>query len=194
MIDTLFSTLIYRDNLSIDNSVIEQKALRLKSTLSVNNDWQCDTFTTLGTEYNMLLDPEFLDLIKICETKVYDFAESYGDMSKYTIRCVDSWINVAGSGEYQEYHKHSNRHFSLVYYVKTPPNCGNIVFKAYDTSGDMFPLPFNSIQEKEPSYRTYYYNVEESQLLIFKSNLEHMVQKNRSNQNRISIAMNFLVE
>ena len=41
------------------------------------------------------------------------------------------------------------------------------------------------------SYPACWYEPENSMLLIFRSNLIHMVEKNNSNDDRISISMNF---
>ena len=190
---TLFPTLIEQTTLQFDNTLFANKALELRSQVSPNNEWQCDTFNTLGS-YDLSADPMFLDLHITTMLKVLEFAGNYGDLKNKTIECVGSWINVSSSGNFQEYHVHTNSHFSAVYYVKVPKNCGDIVFRAHDHAGDMFPLPFSIDTEKEPAYRTYYVKPKESELIIFRSNLEHMVQKNKSNDDRISIAFNFVLK
>jgi uncharacterized protein (TIGR02466 family) len=84
---------------------------------------------------------------------------------------------------------HSNNHFSAVYYIKTPENCGNIVFKK-DSLDEMFPLPIDEYNEVA-SYSTRFITPKSGVLIIFKSNIQHMVEKNKSNNDRVSIAMNF---
>ena len=65
----------------------------------------------------------------------------------------------------------------------------NIVFQTTDTLTDMFPLDV-----KQPTYASYkncFYTPTNAMLLIFRSTLLHMVEKNLSGEDRVSIAMNF---
>ena len=190
---TLFPTLIEQKQLEFNNKKFVNRALELRDQLSSKNEWQCDTFSTLNT-YNIVEDPIFIDLHITTMLKVLEFAGHYGDISGKGIQCTSSWVNVSSPGNFQEYHVHTNSHFSAVYYAKIPNNSGKIVFRAHDHAGDMFPLPFNLNTEKEPAYRTYFLEPKESELMIFRSNLQHMVQKNNSNEDRISIALNFVLQ
>jgi len=195
----IFPTLIEKKSIDFKTVGINitefiKRVIQLKSSIIPLNEWQCDTFTTINTEYDFLKDPVSEQFITVINKAVFDFASNYGDMTDKTIRCDSAWINVASSGNYQEYHNHTRSHFSAVYYLKVPPNSGNIVFRAYDHLGDMFPLPFDINTEKEPAFRTFYIRPEDSDLIIFRSSLEHMVQKNRNTEDRICIAMNFIVE
>jgi ectoine hydroxylase-related dioxygenase (phytanoyl-CoA dioxygenase family) len=56
----------------------------------------------------------------------------------------------------------------------------------------MFLLPIES--ENYNTYKTFSLRPIEGHLVIFRSNLKHMVEKNISNESRISIAMNFIVK
>ena len=190
----LFPTLIEYKTLDFNNAEFIERSKQLKASVVPENDWQCDTFSTLNTAYNVLEDSLFSELISKSTKVAFDFASNYGDMSNKTITCNAAWVNVSSPGNYQEYHNHTRNHFSAVYYVKVPPNSGNIVFRSYDHSGDMFALPFTNNEEKDPAFRTYFVVPKESDLIVFRSNLEHMVQKNKSTEDRISIAMNFIID
>ena len=189
----IFPTLIEQYQLEFDNTQFVNQALQIKQLCVPNNDWQCDTLTSINF-YNLMHDPIFSDLHITSMLKVLQFAGNYGDITNKNVQCTSSWINISSPGSFQEYHVHPNNHFSAVYYAKFPKNSGNIVFRSYDHSGDMFPLPFDIKTEKEPAFRTYFLEPKESELIIFRSNLEHMVQKNASTEDRISIAMNFILQ
>ena len=88
----------------------------------------------------------------------------------------------------QEFHIHPNHHFSLVYYVSVNDNSGNIIFRSPESATDMFMLP--SGNETLASMKTVSIKPEVGTLLIFRSNLLHMVEKNKSNQPRVSISFN----
>ena len=88
-------------------------------------------------------------------------------------------------------HDHGGALMACVYYVKAPMNCGNLIFKK-DTHDDMFRLPFeNTSVNKVAGYDSYYIVPSECDIVIFKSSLLHMVEKNKSESDRVSIAMNF---
>ena len=156
----------------------------------VNVVWKCDTFSTLKL-YNMKSDPLFSDLISVCASQVKIFAKEYGADPNPV--CTDSWLNLAPPKEYQEYHIHAMSHFSVVYYVKTPTDCGNICFRSPEANTDMFPISVPGNTHTPANFKTCTYTPQESMLLIFRSNLLHMVEKNKSDEDRISISMNFTV-
>ena len=190
----LFPTLIRYKNLQFNNVDFIQRSMELKSSITPANNWNCDTFSTIDTTYDIFKDIIFSNLIKTATHHVFEFAINYGDMNNKTVFCNTAWVNVSSPGNYQEFHNHSGHHFSAVYYVKVPPNSGNILFRSYDHAGDMFSLPFNATEEKDPAFKTYFITPKDSDLIIFRSNLEHMVQKNKSTEDRISIAMNFIIK
>ena len=43
-------------------------------------------------------------------------------------RSMEMWLNINGYKDYNLPHNHPASVFSGVYYIKTPPNCGNIVY------------------------------------------------------------------
>jgi uncharacterized protein (TIGR02466 family) len=190
-----FPTLIYEDILTefnTYNSHLETKVynIRQKSPTSKTN-WSCDTYSTLF-QYNGLKDSDTViqNLINVCKEKVIDFASEYGIKKNINeLECIDFWFNIAQPGSYQEYHLHPKSQFSVIYYVKTTPGCGNIVFQNNESLVDMFPL--FAEEATYASYKNCFYTPKDSLMLIFRSNLLHMVEKNLSNENRISIAMNF---
>jgi uncharacterized protein (TIGR02466 family) len=190
-INAIFTEVIYSESLQNfvnKNNVFLEKALLLKKEIKPNNNWPCNTFSTFGTSYDLLEDPIFKELVSACEEKTRIFAGHYG-ATQGVAKCVEAWINVAEPGAYQEYHVHPNNHFSLVYYVETPKNCGNIVFASH--SQDMFLFPIQSLTPL--SFKTYFLIPQAGDVHIFRSNLSHMVELNKSDLPRVSISMNFQI-
>lgn len=187
-IEQIFPALIAHEKLEQFaglNNLYYQKIIDIyNENPQVANGWAGDTYNTLDL-HDLKNEPLFADLISTCVERVSEFSNILGYTPKKIIT-NNVWANVAKTGQYQEFHTHANNHFSLVYYVKTPENCGDIIFKSHDTN--MFILPASGYAK--------YCNIKpvESLILIFKSNLEHMVKKNLSPDNRVSIAMNFIVE
>lgn len=194
-----FPTAVYDVNLGDDfinnNSLYYTKAIEYRERYKNNVTWKCDTYTTLDS-VDLNNEKEFQSLIKKCKEHVLNFADHFGISNKTgrsipNLQCKDAWLNIASPGNYQEYHIHGNSHFSLVYYVRTPENCGDLIFRSA-TADNMFPLPKYIITDVNTS--TAAYKPEEGRLLIFPSNLSHLVCKNESEQDRVSISMNFVFD
>ena len=73
-------------------------------------------------------------------------------------------------------------------YVKTPENCGDIVFYS-PRSEECLTIPTRDGNYSNYMYCTY--KAVQSNVIIFRSNVPHMVKQNNSKENRCSIAMNF---
>lgn len=197
MIDPWFPCLIYNtllEDLSDTNQYLTDFAYSINSK-NPNSlaEWRCDTYSTLGI-YDALHDnnPIVNKLINTVQEHVVDFAKAYG-MNNVDAICKDFWFNIGSPNSYQEYHQHANSHFSVAYYINVKPDSGNIVFKNLEAMTDMNPLPIHETEYNHASFRTCYYKPVNNKLLIFRSNLSHMVEKNLSKFDRISISMNFNV-
>ena len=193
MINHIFTTPIYKTNVILEESNrlnYIDKAESLLKTLPQNKNWRCDTFTTLD-KYDMINDPLFKDVINEIKSHVIKFSKEFGCGSD-DVSILDSWINVARPGDYQEYHIHTGSHFSIAYYLQSQQDSGNIVFRSHEADTDMFPLPIRDLTPL--SYKTMSFEPQNGMLLIFRSNLRHMVEKNLSDNNRISISMNLNVK
>ena len=86
-------------------------------------------------------------------------------------------------------HNHVGAVFSGVYYVEAGDDQGNIVFQRTDNAEYHIP--------KEVDQYTYYtstqatYKCKTGALYVFPGWLDHHVQSNRSNTDRISISFNY---
>tara|TARA_R100000734_G_C3301779_1_gene92362 strand:+ start:24 stop:626 length:603 start_codon:yes stop_codon:yes gene_type:complete len=105
---------------------------------------------------------------------------------------VQGWKNINEPGSFNVKHNHPRSNLSGVLWIKTPKDSGDIVFSSphffdryqeIDSYTDEFKYNLNS-------YHTYYFTPKEGNLLIFSSNLEHEVKKNKSGEDRISYSFN----
>lgn len=196
MIKYWFPTLIsyeILEELSQYNLALKNKAILLKSqnNSTFNTTWACDTFNTMGIyDYRLDQDLTVLDFVEKIKEKILKFSKEYGvSKSINSLECTDFWFNISKHGDYQEFHRHANSHFSIVYYITAPKNSGNLIFQSFETNTDMFTLPAESTTDA--SCKTCEYEPIASALVIFRSNLIHMVKKNHSSEDRISISANF---
>ena len=191
-ITELFPTLIYTislDTFLTRHDEIYKKVLSYRDNTPTTTAWRCDTYNTLDT-VDLSTDLLVSEIIETCKQHVITFAKEYG-VTHNIADTTDAWLNLAGPGQFQEYHMHSNSHFSAVYYVKTPKNSGNLVVRGHEAVVDMFPVPVLSIPPRVVKGANL--EPQEGMLVIFRSNLQHMVDKNMSNQDRVSLAINFVI-
>ena len=114
------------------------------------------------------------------------------ERKKQTVKIDNMWaiINIGGSTNLR--HQHGNSTISGAYYVRAPENCGDIVF--YDprpaavyshptaTNPNLLNAQVNGIKPKEGA------------LVLFPSYLDHSVNENLSNSERIVISFNIQIQ
>ena len=122
-------------------------------------------------------------------------AQSIPQVSEKPLKEItgNMWVNINGNGDYNEIHNHNpflGTALSGVFYVQTPPNSGRIRFydprKHYCNAADM--LYYNN------GYTFHYIDPRPNLLIIFPGWLDHMVETNNSNEDRISISFNIKFE
>lgn len=104
---------------------------------------------------------------------------------------VQSWVNISPPGASNQIHFHPNCHFSGVYYVSLKaPACGSIFFRDPRVASRMMTYPadkptdFTVSELRMPP--------EEGRMYVFPGWLEHGVDENLSNTDRVSISFNVL--
>ena len=108
------------------------------------------------------------------------------------------WININSYKDTNKSHKHVGCDISGVYYVKTPDDCGNIVFEhpAKDVFSYYFYRHYNSKHPKEfNEYNSMFWSkpAVENILYLFPSWLNHFVEPNlNKTEKRISFSFNTL--
>jgi len=105
------------------------------------------------------------------------------------IKFSDYWININKKHSYNLPHTHPSCFLSCVLYLKTSENCGNIVFKNPTLS---LHYPMND--KNENFFATYWFKPFDGLMLVFPSYLEHYVEPNQDEVERISMAINFKLD
>jgi uncharacterized protein (TIGR02466 family) len=167
----------------IDNDAIAKYAYELRALDSkgagkpAEDGWQSDNITSSPFHYENLMS-------KICEA----MDEVVSQLNLPPVQLYNTWININPPKTYIDSHTHDNALFSGVYYIKTPENCGNIVFKRMDNARYFMPILSgpNSFLSTRSEVRG-----KEGLLLIFPAWLHHQVLLNNSKEDRISMSFNF---
>lgn len=102
-----------------------------------------------------------------------------------------AWVNISPPGASNQVHYHANCHFSGVYYLSLDAQrCGNLFFRDPRIASRMLTYPvsqqsaFTATEVRVPA--------EVGRLYLFPGWLEHGVEVNRSDRDRISISFNVL--
>lgn len=105
---------------------------------------------------------------------------------------VIPWVNINNKGDYNKRHSHADgiNLLSGVYYVKVPENSGDIIFHDPRPSAIHYMAGMRYYgQGKMQSCKI---PVKENRLLYFPSWLEHEVEPNNTDEDRISISFNLI--
>tara|TARA_R110000803_G_C11836805_1_gene304050 strand:- start:102 stop:626 length:525 start_codon:yes stop_codon:yes gene_type:complete len=88
-----------------------------------------------------------------------------------------SWINFGYKYNFQEYHTHPDSNMAGVYYIKCPPNSGEILIYNKNKYNDIYPItPYEGL------------------MILFDGSQPHSVLQNFSNDPRISLPFNIKFE
>ena len=114
------------------------------------------------------------------------------DKEKQVVKINNMWAIINTGGAANLRHQHGNSTISGAYYVRAPNKCGDIVF--YDPR----PAPVYSYPNvKAPNFLNAQVNgisPKEGALVLFPSFLDHSVNENESNEERIVISFNIKIQ
>lgn len=102
-----------------------------------------------------------------------------------------AWININPPGASNKIHYHANCYFSGIYYISLKaPECGSIFFRDPRVASRMLSYP--TTEPTDFTSSEIQMKPEEGRMYVFPGWLEHGVEENRSDQDRISIAFNVM--
>ncbi|MGB4248146.1 MAG: TIGR02466 family protein [Pseudohongiellaceae bacterium] len=187
----LFPSLVWStlfDDRAIFNAKLLDLAMRLRESdpAGVANTnvrgWQSPN--------NLQNLPEFDDMnlriLQVCQR----IGESLHFRSDHTYQ-HQAWVNISPPGASNKIHFHANCHFSGVYYVSVKePECGSIFFRDPRVASRMMTYPVD--KPTEFTAEEILMRPEEGRMYVFPGWLEHGVEENKSDRDRISISFNVL--
>jgi uncharacterized protein (TIGR02466 family) len=191
MIKTWFPVSIYlKENIVSDNEnlIFLKEINKIKKKFKKGGEnWNTPVYNTMST-CDLRTNKVLNKLCVIIEEHTNLFATQL--KSEHNYKISESWFNYYNKGDYQEYHHHANSIFSAVYFFTNPEKSGHLIFEN-PIEPDMFPLK-NVTQLNDLNYLSCRYNPTPKSLIIFRSNIRHMVNKCNNNTPRITAAFNLL--
>lgn len=191
-IHEIFPTPIYETKLDLDLEYIQEYCREIHLKKKYKNR-KVSNLGGFQTELS-LEDANIKQLIVQIENHANMFSTNIINNMKQKITNI--WLNVNGYKNSNLSHSHPNSDLSGCYYVRSPENCGNIVFEhpCLDVIAQ-----YQAKQEIDKQSTWTEYNAQnwqfapkENSMYLFPSWVKHYVQANENDtgENRISIAFN----
>ena len=124
--------------------------------------------------------------------KIYDIMNSIVDVYKYDtyrIEITSMWGNVQKPGTYFKRHSHYNNMFSGVFYLNENKEFPPIVFsRPEEQSVDPKKVEFNPFNQG-----SYFHETKKDTLIIFPAWLQHSVDINETDEDRVNISFNAML-
>ena len=148
-------------------------------TISNRNGWQSRGF-------------DLSDMNDLLHGTILQGLSSFSAIKNTTKMRASAWININSPGSYNVKHTHPNSHLSGVMWIKAPKDSGNIVFD--NPNGHQTHTEINSYNQEFKDqffvHHSYWLPPIEGRMIIFPSHLQHAVNENKSNEDRISVSFN----
>lgn len=190
---TPFVTNIWSDKLNIDKSIHNQitkfvyDLKRQDNGVKISNSggWQSKSVVEIHTS----IVPLFEEMKKLTMGVLHDLHLS----QEGYVPIVDNyWFNVNSKGDLNNAHDHPGSSLSGVVYIKKPKNSGRICFQRSDMQTWALPGATDYANPGTPDRcQEVILDPEELDYIIFPSSLRHRVEQSMSNEDRISMAINF---
>ena len=175
-------------NKNLIKSINQEKKTDGGVSISNQGGWQ--------SHGKLQFKPEFKELVDLINKNLLQVGKEYGfGMMSSKLKVTSMWANINDKACSNAVHSHQSPVgmpnplvISGCYYVKVPKNSGQFVLEDFSRPMRYLQLPFqepnlmNSFTVRVPP--------EDGNLLFFPAWMEHSVEANMSNEERISIAFN----
>ena len=106
------------------------------------------------------------------------------------------WININGPGCYNINHNHPNSDLSGVFWVKGGPDMGSLVFDDYNNYSRFMEVVAYSNEFKDDNglWTQFRFEPQEGECVLFPASLDHCVEDNQSQEERISVSFNIKLD
>jgi len=189
--NNLWATPIWSFNLQ--ESDIDFNKVKFECYLIKDNDPIGDKYSNKGGYQSAVINSNKVNEINKLLVEIQKYSkvwfEGLGIRKEYNNFINEAWININKKGDYNAPHIHANTIFSGCVYIQYPKDSGKICFvnnhqAHYLASYTNANTTLNSVE--------YSHSLTEKEVIIFPSYLSHYVEANQSNEDRISIAFDYV--
>jgi|TARA_Y100000114_G_C11728698_1_gene312346 uncharacterized protein (TIGR02466 family) len=170
----------------VDNNAIETFAYDKKA---VDEGVQISNYIGWQSKSILQGDSAEFDQLVNAITEQVDACAAQAELPPLQIQNI--WININTPGAYNTLHNHAGAILSGVFYIKSDPSQGNIMFERSDNAEYFLP------PMEKPNYFTSTattYKAMSNALYVFPGWLKHSVQPNLTKEDRLSVSFNYGVK
>ena len=185
IIKNLFSTPLYTTNINREFTKKELDFIQSQKKHTTNNDGN-----TSSIDNYILNRKEFKNIKETIDLACQDYLDKIiCPINNLKLYVTQSWLNFTEPNQYHHRHEHPNSIISGVLYLDTD--------KDNDTVKFFNPVKYQTIVPEINSAKYNFYNssswwfpIENGELIMFPSSLTHQVDNKKGSNTRISLAFN----
>ncbi len=185
-IEPLFAEPVFRMNVA--SSISQEQVVALQQLAMVQNQTNL-----ISDDLYIFRRPEFASLAEAVQTALDIYAREVLGIPQ-SLYVTQSWALTNPPGAGMHGHTHSNSVVSgSLYYAPLPNPTANMIFDRHKT--------YQQIQLRPDAARTNIFNApyrvvkpEQGDIILFASDMQHLVEPNASQQHRHSIAFNSFIK
>ena len=149
------------------------------NTISNRSGWQSSPFEIVNED-------------DVLQSFLINCLSEFPPIKKSIKLFATAWININPPNAFNMKHNHPTNDLAGVLWIKAPKDCGNIVFDSPNSFAISREIDsYNEDFKKDICYfHSYYFPPIEGRIIVFPSHLEHYVDFNKSNEDRISVSFN----
>jgi|TARA_B110000285_G_scaffold25905_2_gene24988 uncharacterized protein (TIGR02466 family) len=182
--------------LSVDALVVQDTLDRVKKYIEADMPGSKNETNKLLTTYyhnnkNFLGKINAIPLLTELNQHIRGFLELRGMNPECYVE-ITSWLQLNQPGSLFNRHDHYGAIVSGVFYLEVPKNGGKLKFHNPLEARRATDVFFDRIRKEENQYNYDYieYDPKAGELIMFESWLQHSVEINNSNQDRLSVSFN----
>lgn len=167
---------------SLDREISQEETDFITKQVSVANTGNSRSLDTF-----VLSNPELSDIKAFAESCLQEYFDAvYCPKDAVKPYITQSWLNYTDKGEYHHKHNHPNSFISGVFYISVDEELDNIHF--FNPAHKHIVLPPKEWNHYNSN--SWWYGVKSLDLILFPSELTHMVVATESAKTRLSLAFN----
>ena len=172
---------------TIDTNSLLEYSYDLKSKDDGREFSNVSSWQSNDLNKNLTIFKEFKSTVEILSNQFHNYLK----LKKCYTQILDNfWININPTGGSNKPHTHPNSVFSGVLYLKTPEECGNLNFP-HPNKNHSYHFNQDTVEELNSHTQLNFYHIPfVGKMVMFPSSIEHYVDGNSSQIDRVSIAFN----
>jgi len=184
----LFSKVVYVKQTNINCENILKNINEKTSVSGVPNKITKKYLVLASTNKKVLDQSKYKNLKKEIMKEFYYYAHGVLNYKNNKFKMTTSWFTKSNRNQESIYHNHNNCMFSGVLYLKIDDNSGGINFNNYEN----FRFQLIATKYDMLNARDYTIKPKTGTIIFFPSEMHHKILQNESNEERVSLAFNFL--